>query len=119
MMGTTTTARSQGREQRANNEEITFRSVSEARESRHEAARKRRDEQNANEGKSPMNATPNCEGTASDGRFEEDGFMSVGGIAVVPLALHDTVVCEHRRRERVLAVALAAAIIAAVCAACL
>lgn len=62
-----------------------------------------------------MNATPNCDGTAGDDRFEEDGF-TVGGISVVPLALYDTAICEHRRRERVLAVTLAAAIIAAVCA---
>lgn len=66
-----------------------------------------------------MNATTNCERTATDGRFEEDGFLTVDSIAVVPLALHDTAICEHRRRERVLAVALAAAIVAAVLAACL
>lgn len=73
-------------------------------ESRHKAAMKRRGEQNANERKSPM---------------EIEAIGNVNGLAVVSLAAHDVVVRAHVRRERILAVALAAAIIAAVCAACI
>lgn len=66
MMSTTTTAESQGREPRAKHEEITFRSATKPRRTREKPAGKRRDEPNANERKSPMNATTSCERTATD-----------------------------------------------------
>lgn len=50
---------------------------------------------------------------------EVEAIGNVNGLAVVPLVAHDDVVRAHVRRERWLALALAAAIIAAAIAACI